>query len=95
LAGSKSGKESGKPFDLEIKETTYPASITFDKSTIGDIVLLKHFTQEYFDINNTTMCILSHPKSYLDQSYSVFDKYLLWLKNNSNRFRVIGFTDLN
>lgn len=94
VAGSKAGNESGKPFDLEIKETIYPTSITFDKSTFADILLLKHFTDEYFDLNNSLMCILSHPKSYLDQSYKVFEKYLEWIKRKSN-FTVVGFEDLN
>lgn len=95
VSSSKSGKESGKPFDLEIKETTYPISITFDKSTNADIVLLKHFTSEYFDFKNQIMCILSHPKSYLDQSYLVFSKYLKWLNKNKQLFSVIGFSDLS
>ncbi len=95
ISSSKSGKESGKPFDLEIKETIYPTSITFDKSTSADIVLLKHFTNEYFDFKNQIMCILSHPKSYLDQSYSVFSKYLKWLNKNKQSYSIIGFSDLS
>lgn len=94
VAGSKAGKESGKPFNLEIEDTLYPTSITFDKSTLPDIVLLKHFTDVYFSLDNSVMCILSHPKSYLDQSYKVFENYLQWIKAKSN-VSIVGFEDLN
>lgn len=84
-----------KPIDLNLTETYYPTSITFDKSANSDIVILKHFTREYFRLNNQIMCILSHPKSFLNQSFEVFEKYAKWLNLHKKAIKVSGFNDIN
>lgn len=84
----------GRPFDLEINQSTYPISITFDKSKLADILLLKYFTKTYFKKNANIMCILSHPKSFLNQSFEVFNTYLNWVDKNRNKYIFSGFSDI-
>lgn len=86
-------KESGKPIDLEVKESTYPVTITFDKSNLRDIVPLKYYSKEYLG-KNDTMCVMSHPKSFLDPSFLLFDQYLQWV-NGRPGLAFAGFNDLN
>jgi hypothetical protein len=86
-------KESGKPIDLEVKESSYPLTITFDKSNLRDIILLKHYSIAYLE-RNDIMCMLSHPKSFLEPSFFLFDKYLKWV-NKQPGLSFAGFNDLN
>jgi hypothetical protein len=84
----------GKPFELEITKSLYPISITFDKSKTSDILLLKYFTKAFFKKDTKLLCMLSHPKSFLTQSYEVFSAYLMWLDKNKKNYSLIGFSDL-
>ncbi len=84
----------GRPFDLEINKSVYPISITFDKSKLADILLLKYFTKSYFKKDANIMCILSHPKSFLNQSFEVFNTYLKWVDKNRNKYIFSGFSDI-
>ena len=86
--------EGGKPFKLGIKKHHYPISITFDKSTDRDLILMKFFSTEYLNKNCRLMCILSHPKSFYRQSFKVFEEYLKWLKKNKHSYSVCGFHEL-
>lgn len=90
----KSGKGQGKAMNLEIEQSHYPQSITFDKSSKRDIILFKFFTKQYLKNGSDLMCILSHPKSFVDESFEAFDMYLNWLKKNSENHQVLGFNDL-
>ena len=84
----------GKPFDLEINQSIHPISITFDKSKSADTLLLKHFTKYFFKKNASLMCILSHPKSFLNQSFEVFHIYLMWIDKYKDLYTLSGFSDL-
>jgi hypothetical protein len=84
----------GNPFDLGINQSIHPNSITFDKSKSADTLLLKHFTKYFFKKNSNLMCILSHPKSFLNQSFDVFSVYLKWIDKNKNNYVLSGFSDI-
>ncbi|HEY1047208.1 MAG TPA: hypothetical protein VGF79_12260 [Bacteroidia bacterium] len=83
-----------KMIDLNFDSSHYPVSITFDKSSKSDIILLKHFTHEYFSGQYNVMCILSHPKSLKDISFDVFDRYIAWCKQHSTKYKFIVYKDL-
>ncbi len=88
-------EETGKPFDLGISESVYPISITFDKSNIRDIILLKFFTKEFFRNKGDLMCILSHPKSFLKESFVVMKNYFEWVSEKSGEYRFCVFNELS
>jgi hypothetical protein len=91
---NKNSEVTGNTLNLGIKKTKSPNSLTFDKSRIQDIMLFKIFTSNYFNNEITVMCILSHPKSFYQQSFQVFESYLKWLNNQKNKYAVSGFKDL-
>lgn len=84
----------GHTLNLGIKNIKKPNTITFDKSSIQDILLFKVFTSNYFNSEITIMCVLSHPKSFYKQSFQVFESYLKWLNNHKKKYIVSGFKDL-
>jgi hypothetical protein len=81
--------------DLKITESDYPQNITFDKSRLRDLILLKFFTKEFLKNEKNIMCVLSHPKSFINPSFEVFENYLIWVKNHSSEYKIVGFKELN
>lgn len=85
---------TGNTLNLGIKNIKKPNTVTFDKSKIQDILLLKVFTSNYFNSEVTIMCVLSHPKSFYQQSFIVFESYLKWLNSHKKKYSVSGYRDL-
>lgn len=82
---------SGKSMDLEVYSSSFPIGITFDKSSMNDLIILKFYTRSYLRNNFNLMCVLSHPKSFNSDSFNVFETYLEWSKK---RYSIVGFNDL-
>lgn len=84
----------GGTFDHGITESVFPTSITFDGSGKADIIIMKHFTRAAFRQGKQLLCLLSHPKSFQMESFTLFENYIRWLKSKAT-LRIIGFKDLN
>lgn len=91
---SRNSIKSGGTFDLGVFDASFPTSITFDGSYLQDIIIMKHFTSAYFRQEKKILCMLSHPKSFVNESFIIFDRYLKWLKTQAS-VSVIGFNNLN
>jgi peptidoglycan/xylan/chitin deacetylase (PgdA/CDA1 family) len=85
---------SSKTFDLAVEYSSHPISITFDKSSKRDLLLLKFFSNEYFSKRGNVMCILSHTKSFINQSFETFDSFLEWVQSDSGKISIVGFGDI-
>lgn len=90
----KSEISAHKMIDLNFESSHYPVSVTFDKSSRSDIILLKHFTKEYFSNQFNVMCILSHPKSLKESSFDVFEQYIEWCMQRPTKYEFIVYKDL-
>ena len=89
----KVNSKRGKPMDLQMINTYYPDSISFDLSSGPDCLLMKHYTKLFYHQNHQLMCMISHPKSMEKPSLLTMNKYCKWLKKQS--IHCIGFSDLN
>lgn len=89
----KINSKRGKPMDLQMINTYYPDSISFDLSSGSDCLLMKHYTRLFYRQNRQLMCMISHPKSMEKPSLLTMNKYCKWLKKQA--IHCIGFSDLN
>lgn len=95
LSGNKSTEAlTNRMIDLHFETTQYPISITFDKSSKSDTLLMKHFTREFFSTGFGIMCILSHPKSFRESSFEVFDEFVAWCKRHPSKYQIVSFKDI-
>jgi hypothetical protein len=79
--------------DLGTKMVKEPVSITFDKSRFPDLIIMRHYTDEYF-LKHNILCVLSHPKSMHDTSFWVMKQYIDWIRSARKNVEFIGFRDL-
>ncbi|MCC6818894.1 MAG: hypothetical protein IT245_08385 [Bacteroidia bacterium] len=94
LFNPKRSHYEGGTFDHGMFESIFPTSITFDGSGKSDIVIMKHFTNAYFNQGKKLLCMLSHPKSFMIESFFLLDNYLKWI-NSQNKIKIVGFKDID